>query len=141
MAEFVQGPCRGWTPIVRHDHRPSLGQRGWNSDDRARTLLHDHVERVVRRVLRGTVKKGLLPEHDQILLCGLQEQARGGSTDLLPRYCMMGLREHGGIMVHFVGASSKRHGLRLADGGGVVSANLLHGFGQFNLRKPRRQER
>src|SRR5712691_1256859 len=34
-------------------------------------------------------------------------------------YFVAGVREQGGIMMHFVGASPQRHGLRLADGWGI----------------------
>jgi hypothetical protein len=84
------------------------------------------------------VKKGLLTEHDQIILWGLQEQALGGRTDLLPRlardsclgaplpkvpqelrHSVIGFHKPHLITLRFVSGCPKRHGLRLADRRGI----------------------
>jgi hypothetical protein len=68
------------------------------------------------------VKKGVLPEHDQIIPLGLQQQAFRRGTDLLPylthhpclgtllrtvlqelRYFVVGLCEQRLVTLHFVG--------------------------------------
>jgi hypothetical protein len=125
-------------PIVRDEHCLPLGQRRRDSDNRARTLLHDYGEGIVRRVLRFKVKKSVLSKHDEVILLDLQENMRSwdpGILEYLARdICLgtplgtvlqelldfvAGIREQGGIMVHFVDASPKRHGLWLADGWGI----------------------
>src|SRR5262245_19338991 len=60
--EHVEGTRRVWAPIIGDNHCPPRGQRGRDSDDRARTLLHDCVQRFVRLGLCFKVKKGLLTE-------------------------------------------------------------------------------
>jgi hypothetical protein len=101
-------------------------------------VFHDHVQRFVRLFLGFKVKKGVLPEHDEVILLGLQENMLGGEPgileELIPDTClgtplctvlqellyfMAGIRKQGGIMVHFVGACPKRHGLWLTDGWGI----------------------
>jgi len=96
------------------------------------------VEGGIRLLLGFKVKKGVLPEHDQVTGFGLQENMLGwepGILEYLARYTclgtplctvlqellyfMAGVREQGGIVMHFVGASPKRHGLWSADGWGI----------------------
>jgi hypothetical protein len=115
-----------------------LGQCGRDSDDRTRTLLHDYVERFIGLFLGFKVKKSVLPEHDKVILLRLQENMLGREPGILEGlvrdtrlgtplrtvlqellYLVVGVREQSGIMVHFVGACPKRHGLRLANGWGI----------------------
>jgi len=96
------------------------------------------MERVIRLVLRFKVNKGLLTKQDQIIPWGLQEQALGGRTDLLPRlvrdsclgtalpkvaqeprHFVIGFREQYLITLGFVSGCPKRHGLHLADCWGI----------------------
>jgi hypothetical protein len=79
----VEGTRGVRAPIVGHHHGPPLGQRGRDSDNRAGILLHHHGERVVWRVLRFKVKKGVLAEHDEVIVLGLQENMRGWEPGIL----------------------------------------------------------
>jgi hypothetical protein len=81
--EHVQGTRRVWAPIVGDHHRLPLGQGGRDSDDRTRALLHDYVERFIRLFLGFKVKKGVLPEHDEVIFLGLQENMLGGEPGIL----------------------------------------------------------
>jgi hypothetical protein len=136
--EHLQGPHRVRAPIVGNDHYPPRRQGGGDSDDRTWTLFQHRVEGGIRLLLGFKVKKGVLPEHDEVILLSLQENMLGwepGILAYLARYTCLGtalctvlqellyfvagVREQGSIMVHFVSASPKRHGLRLADCWGI----------------------
>jgi hypothetical protein len=139
--EHVQGTRRVWALVVGDKHRMSLDQCGRDSDDRTRTLLHDHGEGFIRLFLGFKVKKGVLPEQDEVILLGLQENMLGREPGILEElardtclgtplrivcqellYFATSVREQGGIMVHLVGACPKRHGLRLTDSWSIDNA-------------------
>jgi len=136
--EHLQGSHRLQAPVVCNDYYLPCGHCNGDSDDRTRTLFQHRVEGGIRLWLSFKVKKGVLPEQDEVILLGLQENMLGwepGILEYLARYICLstplctilqelldfvaGVREQGGIMVHFVGASPKRHGLWLADGWGI----------------------
>jgi hypothetical protein len=66
----------GLPPIVGDNHRSPFDQGGRDSDDRTRALLHNHGEGFIRLILGFKVKKGVLPEHDEVIVLGLQENMR-----------------------------------------------------------------
>src|SRR5262245_53183504 len=136
--EHVEGTSRVWAPIIRDEHCPPLGQRRRDSDNRTWTLLDHHGEGIVRCILGFKMKKGMLSKHNKVIVLGLQENMRSRKPGILEavarnsclgtalgtvryelRDFVAGVCEQGGIMVHFVGACPKRHGLWLADGWGV----------------------
>jgi hypothetical protein len=125
-------------PVVGHDDDSPFGQGGRDSDDRTWALFQHDVEGGIRLLLGCKVKKGVLPEHDEVRVLGLQENMLGWEPGILEELAcdtccgtplctvlrelldfLASVRQQGGIMVHLVGASPKRHGLGLADGGGI----------------------
>jgi hypothetical protein len=81
--EHVEGTCRVWAPIIRDEHCPPLGQRRRDSDHRTWTLLYHHGEGIVRCILGFKMKEGILSEHDEVIVLGLQENMRSGEPGIL----------------------------------------------------------
>jgi hypothetical protein len=79
----VQGTSRVQAPIIRYDHCLPHREGGRNGDDRTRTLFEHHLEGIIGLVLRFKVKKGVLPEQDEVISLGLQQDLLGWQTNIL----------------------------------------------------------
>jgi hypothetical protein len=81
--EHLQGTSRVQAAIIRHDHYLPCGEGGGHGDDRAWTLFEHHLEGLVGLLLRFKVKKGVLPEHDEVIPLRLQKDVLGRETNIL----------------------------------------------------------